>query len=295
MQSSEGHMIEKLAQLPPLPAMLMRAVPTVVRSGKVPEDLTSIDKTFQLAALDPAHLQSYHQQFKGLVSDYPLTYFYLIAQRAHLAAMLDKQFPWPILGMVHVANTMKWKGQFDPQAETTLQVRIELPANAANRKRVRPAYHVEFFQHNQCILHCESMYQVGNGGKTPPNRRMRNEEVDLTGWTQLDIWQLDTASGRRYAKLSGDYNPIHLHPWLSRWFGFNQPIIHGMYSVARIQADIEHHFKAPVRSMEVVFKRPLALPCEAVSHLQLTESTQPRMMVTDAQGKKSYLEGLFSL
>lgn len=288
-------MIEKLDQLPPLPGMLMRAVPTIARNGKIPESLTTIDKTFLLAPITAEHLSSYHQQFSGLVSRYPLTYFYLVAQRAHLAAMLDRQFPWPILGMVHVANSMKWEGSFEPGTETTLHVRIEFPANAANRKRVRPVYHVDFMQNNQCVLHCESIYQVGNGGKTPVNRRMREEKIDLTGWQQLDIWHLDTASGRRYARLSGDYNPIHLHPWLSRWFGFNQPIIHGMYSVARIQADIERHSKTPLKSMEITFKRPLTLPCEAVSHLANNkQNTGGKLLLTDAQGEKSYLEGSFS-
>ena len=30
----------------------------------------------------------------------------------------------------------------------------------------------------------------------------------------------------------------HLHPWLSRWFGFKQPIIHGMWSKARALSEI---------------------------------------------------------
>lgn len=291
MHHLEDIMATQPTVLPALPGMLARAVPTVVRKGVVDESLTSIRGMFTTDC-EAAHIEAFKTEFNGLVSDYPLTFFYLIAQRAHLAMMLDKRFPWPILGMVHVANRMEWLGSYQPEWPLLLNVDIQLPARAATRKRVRPLYVVEFIQDDHCILRCESTYQVGGGSKTPVNRRMKAEQIDLSQWQQLDIWQLDTSSGRRYARLSGDYNPIHLHPWLSRWFGFNQPIIHGMYSVARIQADIERHFGRSVRSLDVAFKRPLALPNEAVSHIQTSTA---KLSVTDGQGEKSYLDGVFHL
>lgn len=292
MQHSEEFMVSPPLLLPALPVMLARAVPTVVRTGKVDETLTSIQARYQVASLDRANLTAYKAQFQGLVSELPLTYFYLLAQRAHLAVMLDKRFPWPILGMVHVANKMERLGRMDPQQAIELHVEIQIPQRAATRKRVRPLYVVEFIQNGHCVLRCESTYQVGSGGKPPAGRRTRTETLDLSNWQQLDIWDLDTARGRRYARLSGDYNPIHLHPWLSRWFGFTQPIIHGMYSVAQAQADIERHFQTSVRIMDVTFKRPLTLPNQAVSHIQPQTG---KLSVTDALGEKSYLDGIFHL
>lgn len=292
MQYSEESMVSQPSILPAMPVMLAKAVPTVVRSGKVDDALTSIKACYQVEALDNAHLEAYKAEFKGLLSELPLTYFYLLAQRAHLALMLDKRFPWPILGMVHVANKMEWLGPLDSNQGLELHVDIQFPPRAAARKRVRPLYVVEFKQQGHCVLRCESAYQVDTGSHSSATRRMRAETLDLSSWLQLDIWNLDAACGRRYARLSGDYNPIHLHPWLSRWFGFNQPIIHGMYSVARIQADIERHFDACIESMDVTFKRPLALPNQAVSHIQAESG---KLMVTDAAGQKSFLEGVFHL
>ena len=37
-------------------------------------------------------------------------------------------------------------------------------------------------------------------------------------------WRLPADQGRRYAAVSGDYNPIHLYGWAARPFGFKQPI-----------------------------------------------------------------------
>lgn len=293
IQQPEGSMVSPPNILPSLPGMLARAVPTVVRSGKIDEQVSVIAGDFTVESINPQALMLYKHEFEGLISEYPLTYFYLIAQRAHLAMMLDRRFPWPILGMVHVANSMVWIGSYDPQQPLSLHVEIQIPARAATRKRVRPLYVVEFIQQGHSVLRCESTYQVGSGGKTPASRRLsKHEALELSQWQQLDIWQLDASSGRRYAKLSGDYNPIHLHPWLSRWFGFNQPIIHGMYSVARSQADIERYYQKPITQMDVVFKRPLAIPNQAVSHIQPSTA---KLCVTDAQGEKSYLDGIFHL
>lgn len=292
MQHSEDIMVSQPSLLPALPGMLAKAVPTVARNGKVDDALENIQGHFAVESIDVDVLRAYKQQFVGLVSEYPLTFFYLIAQRAHLAMMLDKRFPWPILGMVHVANKMQWIMPYQAELPLTLKVDIQIPPRAGTRKRVRLLYVVEFLQNDHSILRCESTYQVGSGGKSPANRRLAQEQLDLSAWEQLDIWHLDAASGRRYARLSGDYNPIHLHPWLSRWFGFSQPIIHGMYSVARIQADIERHYGKPVQQMDVMFKRPMALPTEGVSHIHPATA---KLCVSDAQGEKSYLDGVFHL
>lgn len=292
MPQTEDSMTSKPASLPELPGMLLRAIPTVVRNGALADDVGEIQQQFRAPAINADDLQRYHEQFPGLVSATPLTFFYLLAQRAHLSVMLSKSFPWPILGMVHVANKMEWLDAVDMASPFEVQVTIQFPPRAATRKRIRPLYRVEFLQNDICVVRCESTYQVGSSGKPSKGRRSRHEQLDLSQWQQLNIWDLDASLGRRYARLSGDYNPIHLHPWLSRWFGFNQPIIHGMYSVARLQADIEKKHGQSMRMLDVSFKRPLALPNQAVSHIQ------PQLghcMVTDASGSKSFVEGSFRL
>ncbi|AGH45935.1 MaoC/PaaZ C-terminal domain-containing protein [Paraglaciecola psychrophila] len=52
-------------------------------------------------------------------------------------------------------------------------------------------------------------------------------------------WDLSSTLGRQYAKVSGDFNPIHLNKWLAKLFGFQQHIIHGMltksYCISALQ------------------------------------------------------------
>jgi acyl dehydratase len=50
---------------------------------------------------------------------------------------------------------------------------------------------------------------------------------------------VDADVGRRYAQVSGDYNPIHLHPLSARLFGFKRPIAHGWWLLARSLAELD--------------------------------------------------------
>lgn len=54
----------------------------------------------------------------------------------------------------------------------------------------------------------------------------------------IDTWRLGPDTGRRYGALNGDLNPIHLHPLLSRLFGFKRPIAHALFLTSRAEASL---------------------------------------------------------
>jgi len=72
-------------------------------------------------------------------------------------------------------------------------------------------------------------------------------------------WRLPGDLGRRYAAVSGDRNPIHLHPLSARPFGFPRPIVHGMWSMARCLAQLEGRIP-DVFAATVAFRKPVTLP-----------------------------------
>jgi acyl dehydratase len=73
------------------------------------------------------------------------------------------------------------------------------------------------------------------------------------------VWRLPGDTGRRYAAVSGDVNPIHLHPLTARAMGFPRAIAHGMYSTARVLAALGPAAGGP-SSSRVWFRKPLLLP-----------------------------------
>ena len=70
-------------------------------------------------------------------------------------------------------------------------------------------------------------------------------------------WRLAGDVGRRYGAVSGDRNPIHLHPLAARLFGFPRAIAHGMWTVARCLAE---HGTPPATLVRAEFRAPVPLP-----------------------------------
>ena len=77
-------------------------------------------------------------------------------------------------------------------------------------------------------------------------------------------WYADSDIGRRYAKVCGDYNPIHLSAASARLFGFPTAIAHGMWSKAMALAALRGHLPHSGYAFEVDFRKPVRLPSEVV-------------------------------
>jgi acyl dehydratase len=87
------------------------------------------------------------------------------------------------------------------------------------------------------------------------------------GLAEIACWELPGGEGRRYARASGDYNPIHLWGLTARAFGFRRPILHGLATGARVaHALLEHRFHgdpSALRRLRIAFRAPLLLPARA--------------------------------
>jgi hypothetical protein len=68
--------------------------------------------------------------------------------------------------------------------------------------------------------------------------------------------------GRKYAKISRDYNPIHLYPFTARLLGFKKAIAHGMYSKAWAVSQLfeTYSFRQPSFEINTTFLNAIMLP-----------------------------------
>lgn len=280
-------------RLPAMPGMLAKSLLTLNRVANEAADKTSLQHDFQIEPIAPKRLTAYQNTFSGFVSDIPLALFYCLAQRTHLAQMLDKRFPWPAPGLVHVNNALTQHGRIDSQQGFDIKAEVKIPARGpeVSPRRLRPQFTVEFFQQGECVVTCKSTYQVMKGQAQGSSKSTKAKPfTPQEGWQNVCHWQLGSGMGRRYARISGDFNPIHLHPLVSRWFGFRKPIIHGMYMMARAQADIEKQVGKPATSIEVNFKRPVVLPAR-VQLWTCEEEGQHRYEVRSADHALAQLDG----
>jgi acyl dehydratase len=105
--------------------------------------------------------------------------------------------------------------------------------------------------------------------------------------------------GRRYGAVSGDLNPIHVHPLTARLFGFPSAIAHGMWTLARCLAALGPGGGAtagtggPV-TIEVAFRKPIALPA-TVQFAEARSADGIRFGVRDARRQTPHLDGLVSV
>ena len=82
---------------------------------------------------------------------------------------------------------------------------------------------------------------------------------DAADLPSVEDWELPGDLGRRYGSVSGDLNPIHVHPLTARLFGFPSAIAHGMWTKARCLAALQSRLPDAF-TVDVAFRKPILLP-----------------------------------
>jgi hypothetical protein len=113
---------------------------------------------------------------------------------------------------------------------------------------------------------------------------------DFTGYREIAHWNAPANIGRRYGRLAGDLNPIHLWPLTARLFGFPRAIAHGMWSFARCAAETTKNLPLGALTIDAAFKRPLLLPSGAFLLLRQNGASQDFFLVNKDR-QTVYLSG----
>jgi acyl dehydratase len=213
---------------------------------------------YRLAAFDLAQLDAYRSLLGFAPEALPLTCYYLIAQRAHLATMTGPAFPFRLAGMIHVANAItefappRLDGEFVVRDGLRVEPRTESGAQYC-------VFETMVEQAGQPVFRCESRYLAVRGER---QARLRLALDGALG-EPVGAWRLAEDEGRRYAQVSGDWNPIHLWRWSARLFGLQQPIVHGMHTIAKACALLERAGGRRIASIGARFVAPVPLGSEA--------------------------------
>ncbi len=115
------------------------------------------------------------------------------------------------------------------------------------------------------------------------------------GARELARWRLGASAGLEFAKLTGDFNPVHWVAPYARAFGFKNCILHGFSTMARAMEGINQGLLSGVSDsinmLDVSFTSPLVLPAKV--GLYLHDDNQ--IFVGAAPGGRAYLSGSFAL
>jgi acyl dehydratase len=117
-------------------------------------------------------------------------------------------------------------------------------------------------------------------------RAARPSEEATLAWTPVAEGAVTLAHARGYARLSGDWNPIHLSRVTAAPFGFPRPVLHG--SVLEGWVAWRLGSAATVRQLEIRFRRPVLLP----DRLQLERPAGGRFRVRSVTRDLVVAEGI---
>ena len=246
----------------PPPVNLLKAA---LHRPKIPSplEIPEIQIEIQEAVLsnDPV----YRQLCGFTTPDVPITAPHMLAGSAHVLLVSHPALPLPSMGLVHTDNTITAHQPLQDGMPVRLVVHTK--GHKPNRSGVSFDVHTTAWHDGAVIWEETSTYLSravkGTGGPRP------EEPLPLQSLNTSTVWSLPENLGRRYGRLSGDMNPIHLTKATAKLFGFPRAIIHGMWTLGRAVGQLE--LVAPMK-VRCTFRRPALLPSAVV--FQASESGQ---------------------
>ena len=278
-----------------LTASYVRAlIPKRPRPRSFPAALPAL--THNAGAASPTRLRAYRELCAFPLSPVlPITYPHLTAFPMAMLLMTQRDFPFPVLGLVHIRNVIEQPRPISAAEPLTFHVSIAQP-NEHPRGSAFDVTADACGESGEIVWHSVSTY-LHRTRKSPSVRKPDPAPLTPTPTT----WHLPADLGRRYASISGDRNLIHLYPWTARLFGFPRQIAHGMWTTARCLAALEAADRptsppAAIRA-SVDFRAPVLLPSPVTftTSSALDDATATDFVLQASSTGRTHLTGRVAL
>ncbi|HEX5307490.1 MAG TPA: MaoC/PaaZ C-terminal domain-containing protein [Solirubrobacteraceae bacterium] len=269
------------------------------------DEIPDIELTLAASRLEPDRVAAYAKVCGFSLRDtLPTTYPHVLAFPLHMAVMADGHFPFGAVGLVHVENRIVQHRPIALGEEMALRVRSgKLRPHASGRA---------FSLTTEVVLAGAPVWEetstflrrgggAGDRAEGPAEHadgsaeraEGTGERADGAGVEPEPMptaeWRLPGDLGRRYAAVSGDRNPIHMHALSAKAFGFPRAIAHGMWTKARCLAALESRLPDAF-AVQVRFRKPILLPA-SVDFMEAEREGTTHFAVKDSAGQTSHLQG----
>jgi acyl dehydratase len=264
------------------PRVLFTPRPPVTDIGEPPEFQASV----AAVTLSKASVAKY-ASVCGYGDGIPPTYPHVLAMPLHLEIFACGSFPLRPMGLIHLSNLIEVLGElrygqrldFQVSARNYQSTDAGLTFDMATeiRSERRPLWR------ETCVFMSRWPESAERGAARPPRPPKAPKdaailaEFDVTGRT---AWS--------YARVSGDFNPIHLNDRAARFFGLRGAISHGMWSLARSLAQAPVPVLAHGVRIETQFLTPVQLPAR-VAIKEWTAEGQHRRALADTRTGKLHM------
>jgi acyl dehydratase len=233
--------------------------------------ITPVELEARRVVLSAAHLQRYREVCSvPNGAELPPAYLHLVAMPMHMQLFICRNFPVKVLGLIHLRNTIRVLHPVEQRAPLRLTVSFDTMRLTDFGQEYD---FVTRYEQNGKVVWEEvsTMFARGNtapkeGAKRPGIERANFPENGVATET-LDV---KDKTGWRYARVSGDFNPIHLTARTAQMFGFRQVVAHGMWSLGRCLAAAAAHLPKGKMQVDTQFKLPVYIPSQALSRTWAT-------------------------
>lgn len=238
---------------PSLPRLFLKAALTQHGRGG---DLPTHALRRSGVEVDRDHLLSY-QRICGFNGGdvLPHAYPHLLGFPLQVQLMTDRAFPLPLPGLVHLENQVTAHRRL--MADEVLDVTVSAEHLRAHPKGTLVDLVTAVDVDGRRVWEGRSTYLRrgrGDADAAAPSPAPPMPRVAAAG-----VVRLPEGLGRAYAAVSGDVNPIHLHPLSARAMGFPRAIAHGMWTYARALSTLGPQTSG-AGSSHVWFQKPVLLP-----------------------------------
>lgn len=187
----------------------------------------------------------------------PATYPFVLSTPLHAELLVSRAFPFPVWGLVHVRNEIIQHRHIADSERLDLHCTLSGPRKAAAG--------LEFDLLTQALSDGDRVWEcVTTVLRREPGRKGAARAAVPQSPAEpplfAEFWRLPASIGRFYAAVSGDFNPIHLHPLTAKPLGFKRAIAHGMWTKARCMAALEASFDSGALRVSTAFKLPIHIP-----------------------------------
>jgi acyl dehydratase len=282
----------ELSEPPAVGALYRKAVRGSLRrrSDVVDPELPSSRLLLRGVGSDVDRLAAYDRVCGFRLTDaLPVTYVHVLAFPLTMQLMSAPDFPFPAMGLVHNANRITQARPVGVGERLDFAVRAEglRPHDRGHQFDIVTTATVD----NVEVWHGVSTYlrRDKRASDTPPRAVDSTPPANGDPSPPTGLWRVGADTGRKYAAVSGDRNPIHVSRLGARAFGFPRPIAQGMWTMAHAVAALEGKL-AETYTVDVAFKRPLLLP-STVAWLARRDSEGWTIAVCDPASGAPHLTG----
>ena len=255
--------VQELEAIPALGRLYLSAASNAARSrmssSSAPKELPAARHTVQQARVDLARLTEFQRLVMHSAQDtLPSGYVHTFAFPVAMSVMAREDFPLPLLGLVHLRNEVSHLRPIHYSEPLTVTAWAE--NLAGHRSGTQVELVAEVRSRSEAVWTGRSTY-LAKGVFLPRFDRpvSRGERPEFVPPLPTAQWRLGADAGRNYARVSGDFNPIHLSALSAKALGLKRSIAHGMYMASRVIGETGPAMQEPFE-WSIEFEAPVFLP-----------------------------------